>query len=52
MTDPALSLVIPVFNERESLAALHAEIAAVAGGTPWPSKSSSSTTAAGTARGT
>src|SRR5437764_14476426 len=31
MTDPALSLVVPVYNERESLAALHAEIAAVAG---------------------
>jgi glycosyltransferase involved in cell wall biosynthesis len=30
MTDPALSLVVPVYNERESLAALHAEIAAVA----------------------
>lgn len=31
MTDPALSLVVPVYNERESLAALHTEIAAVAG---------------------
>ncbi|HEX3150193.1 MAG TPA: glycosyltransferase family 2 protein [Gemmataceae bacterium] len=30
MTDPALSLVIPMFNERESLAALCAEIGAVA----------------------
>jgi len=30
MTEPALSLVVPVYNERESLAALHAEIAAVA----------------------
>lgn len=30
MTDPALSLVVPVYNERESLTALHAEIAALA----------------------
>lgn len=30
MNDAALSLVVPVYNERESLAALHAEIAAVA----------------------
>ena len=30
MSEPALSLVVPVYNERESLAALHAEIAAVA----------------------
>ena len=30
MTEPALSLVIPVYNERESLTALHAEMAAVA----------------------
>src|SRR5262245_23193560 len=29
-TRPAVSLVVPVYNERESLAALHAEIAAVA----------------------
>jgi dolichol-phosphate mannosyltransferase len=29
MSEPALSLVVPVFNERESLTALHAEIAAV-----------------------
>src|SRR3954451_7060284 len=32
MTEPALSLVVPVYNERESLTALHAEIAAVARG--------------------
>ncbi|MBY0456513.1 MAG: glycosyltransferase family 2 protein [Gemmataceae bacterium] len=31
---PALSLVIPVYNEVESLAALHAEITAVADGLP------------------
>jgi glycosyltransferase involved in cell wall biosynthesis len=30
MTEPALSLLIPVYNERESLTALHAEITAVA----------------------
>src|SRR3954468_6152704 len=30
MAEPALSLVVPVYNERESLTALHAEIAAVA----------------------
>lgn len=29
-TDPAVSLVVPVFNERESLAPLHAEIVATA----------------------
>jgi glycosyltransferase involved in cell wall biosynthesis len=31
MTDPALSLVVPVYNERESLAELHAQIAAATG---------------------
>jgi glycosyltransferase involved in cell wall biosynthesis len=31
MSEPALSLVVPVYNERESLTALHAEIAAVTG---------------------
>jgi dolichol-phosphate mannosyltransferase len=31
MTDPALSLVVPVYNERESLAELHQQIASVAG---------------------
>src|SRR5262245_59659817 len=30
MLDPALSLLVPVYNERESLTALHAEITAVA----------------------
>jgi glycosyltransferase involved in cell wall biosynthesis len=30
MTDPAVSLIVPVYNERESLSALHAEITAVA----------------------
>src|SRR3954447_13967894 len=30
MTEPAVSLVVPVYNERESLTALHAEITAVA----------------------
>ena len=30
MIDPALSLIVPVYNERESLTALHAEITAVA----------------------
>jgi dolichol-phosphate mannosyltransferase len=32
MTDPALSLVVPVYNERESLAKLHAQIVAAVGG--------------------
>src|SRR5262245_36356960 len=31
MTDPALSLVVPVYNERESLAELHRQISTVAG---------------------
>jgi len=30
MIEPALSLIVPVYNERESLTALHAEITAVA----------------------
>src|SRR5262245_567681 len=30
MADPALSLIVPVYNERESLAELHRQIAAVA----------------------
>ena len=49
-----ISVVIPVYNEEESLAALHAELAAVfaAAATRARSSSSSWTTAAATARGT